>query len=303
VTWTTTLIEQWMDNPKMVERDMKILNLLDEENEFVNPYTEINLFGESYKLRNKGVVLHHTDEELQDIIYNKTKPESIFNGKPYDYQVDMLKFIQSNRMSVLCTARQIGTTYTLATYVIHYLINNWEKSIMFVTKDVEGATIKILNSLKNCPYYRQPGLLEYDSFNKVNDQSGAAVVLLFENGCTIRIFDMSKLLVSPDLLVIDGIQTFGKDLYEGILPGITSRTGTKMILTGIPDREGKFAKVLEFANTSKQIEVRSWDYKVFWSEFVDVIKESISTEDWLMEYELLQPGTAEWRDRMLDTLL
>ena len=313
MSWSTKLIKQWEEDPKAVERDMKILDLLGEGDELVIPYTEVSLFEQSYKLRNKGVVLLHTDEELLEIIHNKTSPESMHGvyGKPYEHQVEMLKFIQSNKMSVLCTARQIGTTSALATYVTHYLANNWEKSIMFMTKDVEGATNKILKSLENCPYHRQSGIVDYDLHSeKVNveiskdvlEQSSAAVIR-FENGCTLRIFDMTKLLVSPDLLIVDGIQHFGKELYEGLLPGLFARTGSKVAITGLPDRDGKFADVLEWANDNNKVEVKRWDWTCHWFELAQDIKSMLTTEEWLMEYELLVPGTQEWRDKMLETIL
>ena len=313
MSWSTKLIKQWLEDPKAVERDMKILDLLGEGDELVIPYTEVSLFGQSYKLRNNGVVILHTDEELLEIIHNKTSPESMHGvyGKPYEHQVEMLKFIQSNKMSVLCTARQIGTTSALAAYVTHYLANNWEKSIMFMTKDVEGATNKILKSLENCPYHRQSGIVDYDlhsekvsvEFTKdVLEQSSAAVIR-FENGCTLRIFDMTKLLVSPDLLIVDGIQHFGKELYEGLLPGLFARTGSKVAITGLPDREGKFVDVLEWANDNKKVEVKRWDWTCHWFELAQDIKSMLTTEEWLMEYELLVPGTQEWRDKMLETIL
>lgn len=306
MAWSTKLINDWLEDPKAVERDIRLLGLLEDGADFVEPYKEVTVFGETYRMRNEGVLLHHTEEEVQDIIYNKTRPESIAEpkGEPHylrAYQKEMLSMIQSNRFCVMPVARQIGTTSTLAVYVAHYLANNWEKSIMFLTKDVRGAARKILTSIACSPYYRQSGVKQYEQY-PANRTQGEAVVIRFDNGCTIRVFDTDKLLVSPDLLVVDGVQEYGKELYQGIRTGLTMRSGTKIVITGQPDREGRFAEILDSVKDSV-FEVRSWDYTVFWSEFSDVIKEQISTEAWLMEYELLIPGTQEWRDRMLEMLL
>lgn len=312
MNWTTKLVRNWIEDPKAVERDIKILNLLNDcEDITVEPYTNVDIFGESYRLRSSSIVLNHTNDELQDIVRNKTLPE-MMNGilpQSREYQFEMLRQIQSNKMNVLSCARQIGTTSVLATYVTHYLANSWDKSIMFVTKDVRGATQKIMKVIQNCPYHRQSGIREV---NEHNDPEPAAVIS-FENGCTIRVFDhrfadMSKLLVSPDLLIVDGIQFYGLDLIAGTFPGLIARTNTKIVLSGLPDREGNFETVFDWARKRKDknhgcIAIGTWDWKTHWVEHEQDIRSHLSTEQWLMEYELLVPGTQEWRDKMLETIL
>ena len=312
MNWTTKLVRNWLEDPKAVERDMKLLNLLnDGEDITVEPYTNVDIFGESYRLRSSSIVLNHTTEELQDIVRNKTLPE-MMNGilpQSREYQFEMLRQIQSNKMNVLSCARQIGTTSVLATYVTHYLANSWDKSIMFVTKDVRGATHKIMKAIQNCPYHRQSGIREV---NEHNDPEPAAVIS-FENGCTIRVFDhrfadMSKLLVSPDLLIVDGIQFYGLDLIAGTFPGLIARTNTKIVLAGLPDREGNFETVFDWARKRKDknpgsTAIGTWDWTCHWFELAQDIKSMLTTEEWLMEYELLVPGTQEWRDKMLETIL
>jgi hypothetical protein len=180
---------------------------------------------------------------------------------------------------------------------------------MFVTKDVRGATHKIMKAIQNCPYHRQSGIREV---NENNDPEPAAVrmsaVISFENGCTIRVFDMSKLLVSPDLLIVDGIQFYGLDLIAGTFPGLIARTNTKIVLAGLPDREGNFETVFDWARKRKDknpgsTAISSWDWKTHWVEHEQDIRSHLTTEQWLMEYELLVPGTQEWRDKMLETIL
>ena len=307
MNWTTKLVRNWLEDPKAVERDIKLLNLLnDGEDITVEPYTNVDIFGESYRLRSSSIVLNHTNQELLDIVGNKTLPE-MMNGiltQSREYQFEMLRQIQSNKMNVLSCARQIGTTSVLATYVTHYLANNWDKSIMFLSKDVRGATHKIMKAIQNCPYHRQSGIREV---NEHNDPEPAAVIS-FENGCTIRVFDMSKLLVSPDLLIVDGIQFYGLDLIAGTFPGLIARTNTKIVLAGLPDREGNFETVFDWARKRKDknpgsTAIGTWDWKTHWVEHEQDIRSQLSTEQWLMEYELLVPGTQEWRDKMLETIL
>jgi hypothetical protein len=312
MNWTTKLVRNWLEDPKAVERDMKLINLLnDGEDITVEPYTNVDIFGESYRLRSSSIVLNHTTEELEDIVRNKTLPE-MMNGilpQSREYQFEMLRQIQSNKMNVLSCARQIGSTSVLATYVTHYLANSWDKSIMFVTKDVRGATHKIMKAIQNCPYHRQSGIRKV---NENNDTEPAVVrmsaVISFENGCTIRVFDMSKLLVSPDLLIVDGIQFYGLDLIAGTFPGLIARTNTKIVLAGLPDREGNFETVFDWARKRNDknpgsTAIGSWDWKTHWVEHEQDIRSHITTEQWFMEYELLVPGTQEWRDKMLETIL
>jgi hypothetical protein len=175
---------------------------------------------------------------------------------------------------------------------------------MFVTKDVRGATHKIMKAIQNCPYHRQSGIREV---NENNDPEPTAVIS-FENGCTIRVFDMSKLLVSPDLLIVDGIQFYGLDLIAGTFPGLIARTNTKIVLAGLPDREGNFETVFDWARKRNDknpgsTAIGTWDWKTYWVEHEQEIRSQLTTEQWLMEYELLVPGTQEWRDKMLETIL
>lgn len=309
MNWTTKLIGQWLEDPKAVERDLKVLYLLEDDEEMmVDPYIQVEVFGESYRLRNKHVVLNHTDEEIQDIVRNKTIPE-VLSGilkEPREYQHEILKNIQSHKLTLLSCARQIGTTSTLATYVAHYVATNWDKSIGFVTKDIYSATRKILKAIELCPYHRQSGVTEVEEvIDELNQKD--ATIIRFDNGCTVRVFDMEKLLVSPDLLIVDGVQFYGTELFWGIWSGLISRN-CKVVLTGLPDRDGKFEKVTksieDFKKTNpEKVHIATYDWKFYWFEFVNEIKSMVTTEEWLMEYELLTPGTQEWRERMLDTLL
>lgn len=309
MNWSTKLIGQWLEDPKAVERDMKVLYLLEDgEEPMVEPYTHVEMFGESYRLRNQHVVLNHTDEELQDIIRKKTMPEALEGilKEPRDYQHEMLRAIQSHKLTLLSCARQIGTTSTLATYVAHYVANNWDKSIGFVTKDVYAATRNILKSIEHCPYHRQSGVTEVEEVVDELNQRDAAIIR-FENGCTVRVFDMEKLLVSPDLLIVDGVQSYGINLFWGIWPGLISRN-CKLVLAGLPDRDRKFEKVTSTVEDFKKtnpasVHMATYDWKCHWFELGPEIRSMVTTEDWLMEYELLTPGTQEWRDRMLDMLL
>lgn len=309
MNWSTKLISQWLEDPKAVERDMKVLYLLEDGEEMmVEPYTNVEMFGESYRIRNQQVVLSHTDEELQDIIRKKTMPEALEGilKEPRDYQHEMLRNIQSHKLTLLSCARQIGTTSTLATYVAHYVANNWDKSISFVTKDIYATTRNILKAIELCPYHRQSGVTEVEEIVDELNQRDAAVIR-FDNGCTVRVFDMEKLLVSPDLLIVDGVQFYGTDLFWGIWPGLISRN-CKLVLAGLPDRDGKFEQVTKSIEDFKKtnpasVHIAAYDWKCHWFEFTNEIKSMITTEEWLMEYELLTPGTQEWRDKMLETIL
>lgn len=308
MNWSTHLIKQWLEDPKSVERDMKIHHLLDEGVEMTQPYTDVEIFGEKYRLRNQHVVLNHTSEELQDIVYNKTKPDVLTGilNEPRDYQKEILKNIQLHKLSMFSCARQIGITSTLATYVAHYVANNWEKNINFITKDVYGATRKILKAIELCPYYRQSGVTEAEVIVDALNHKDATIIR-FENGCTIRVFDMEKLLISPDLLIVDGVQSYGIDLFWGIWPGLISRN-CKVVISGLPDREGKFDKVIKSIEDFKKtnptsVHMATYDWKCYWFNFINEIKSMITTEEWLMEYELLTPGTQEWRESLLETLL
>lgn len=305
MNWTTKLIRDWEDDPKTVERDMKVLYLLEDGEEIVIPYTNFEAFGETYRLRSSGVVLAHTGEELQEIVRNKSVPESItaLLPEPREYQRQMFAQMKSHKINLLSCARQIGTTSVLATYTAHYLFNSWDKSINFVTKDVRRATEKILMAIAWSPYHRQSGVLEVTTYSTNEDLA----VIRFENGCSIRVFDTPKLMLSPDLLVVDGIQNWGVELYSGVLPGLIARL-CRIVLAGQPDREGRYQKALEWAEGMKaanpgSVGIGRWDWTHHWFELTHDIRSMLTTEEWLMEYELITPGTQEWRDRNLELLL
>lgn len=150
-----------------------------------NPFYENNT-----KLLKGDLVFQRTQEEIDewmrcknDIVYFVEKycklmtPEGIKNVALRDYQVDYLKHLEKNRLSIMLSARQAGKTTTSALFMLHYICFNIDKNAL-VLGNKRKTAVEILDKAKKIfielPYFLRPGIYKWNE---------AEIVL--DNGCRL----------------------------------------------------------------------------------------------------------------------
>jgi hypothetical protein len=150
-----------------------------------NPFYENNT-----KLLKGDLVFQRTPEEIDewlrcknDIIYFVEKycklmtPEGIQHVNLRDYQVDYLKHLEKNRLSIMLSARQAGKTTTSALFMLHYICFNVDKNAL-VLGNKRKTAVEILDKAKKIfielPFFLRPGIYKWNE---------AEIVL--DNGCRL----------------------------------------------------------------------------------------------------------------------
>lgn len=150
-----------------------------------NPFYENNT-----KLLKGDLVFHRTQEEIDewmkcknDIIYFVEKycklmtPEGIKHVTLRDYQVDYLRHLENNRLSIMLSARQAGKTTTSALFMLHYICFNVDKNAL-VLGNKRKTAVEILDKAKKIfielPFFLRPGIYKWNE---------AEIVL--DNGCRL----------------------------------------------------------------------------------------------------------------------
>ena len=150
-----------------------------------NPFYEGNT-----KLLKGDLVFQRTNYEIEewkrcknDIIYfvetycQIMTPEGIKKVKLRDYQVEYLKHLEKNRLSIMLSARQAGKTVTSALFMLHYLCFNIDKNAL-VLGNKRKTAVEILDKAKKIffelPFFLKPGIYKWNE---------AEIVL--DNGCRL----------------------------------------------------------------------------------------------------------------------
>ena len=166
--WSTAVIEVAL---KGLEEGKKLV---------YNPFYEGNT-----KLLKGDLVYKRTEFEINewkkckdDIVYfvetycQIMTPEGIKKVKLRDYQVEYLKHLEKNRLSIMLSARQAGKTVTSALFMLHYLCFNTDKNAL-VLGNKRKTAVEILDKAKKIffelPFFLKPGIYKWNEAEIVLD--------------------------------------------------------------------------------------------------------------------------------------
>lgn len=150
-----------------------------------NPFYENNT-----KLLKSDLVFERTEDEIKewlkckdDVVYfveNYCKimtPEGIQRVTLRDYQVEYLRHLEKNRLSILLSARQMGKTVTSALFMLHYICFNVDKNALVVANKLKTAK-EVLDKAKKIytevPYFLRPGIYKWNETE-----------IVLDNGCRL----------------------------------------------------------------------------------------------------------------------
>ena len=105
-------------------------------------------------------------------------PEGIQHITLRDYQINYLKHLQNNRLSIYLACRQCGKTTTTGVFLLHYICFNIDKNTLIVANKFATAK-EIIDKIKKIyvelPYFIKPGIYKWNEAEIVMD-----------NGCRVQ---------------------------------------------------------------------------------------------------------------------
>ena len=175
VVWTTKILEQAVAG---LEQGKRLT---------INPFLDNNI-----QLLKPDITFKRTKEEIaewkkcrDDVVYFANKyaqlmtPQGIRHITLRDYQVEYLRHLQENRLSIMLSCRQSGKTTTSGIFMLWYLLFNIDKQAM-VLANKRGTAADILRKTKDIflplPYFLKPGVTVWNEGR-----------IAFDNGCSCKI--------------------------------------------------------------------------------------------------------------------
>lgn len=257
-----------------------------------NPFYENNV-----KLLKGDMVYQRTEDEINewlkcknDIIYFVEKycklmtPEGIKHVKLRDYQIEYLKHLMKNRLSIYLACRQCGKTTTSAVFLLHYMCFNIDKTAL-CTGNKRKTAIEILDKIKKIffelPYFLKPGVYKWNESE-----------IAFDNGC--RVLAEATTLntgigFSIHLLLLDEFAhlpvNIAEKFYNNIFPTIVA-SKSQLMITSTQNGYNLFYRLYKAA------EARENDYGAFKTDWNEV-------PEWNPEKKCWEKRDEEWRLRQI----
>lgn len=164
-------------NQEIIERDIKIDCVLGDTLE----YPFLKLDNNFSNLRKTNVDFDYTEDEIR-IINDIINPRELIkhtNLKPYEYQLDWLDSYQNHKKNVFLTTRQVGGSTISIFCMIHYIMTNPNKTVLFITKsDISSSYRILLSLLESIPFFLKLGIVDIS-----HKEKGSSIY--FDNGTTI----------------------------------------------------------------------------------------------------------------------
>lgn len=185
---------------------------------------------------------------MDDIIYFAEKYAYLLTDNGYvnvklrDYQIDLLRHLQKNKLSIVLASRQVGKTVTSSIFIAWYVCFHFDRNVLFCANKGETA-LEIVKKAKDIiarlPFFMKPGVYELN-------KGGVA----FDNGCILHSMTTSNktgIGFTIHVLFMDEFahipNEFVDDFYENIYPTLSSSSNGRIIITSTPNGHNKFEKL------------------------------------------------------------
>lgn len=180
-------------------------------------------------------------------------------------------------------------TTTAAIFVAWYMIFNYEKHAIYVSKTYSDAK-EVLNKtkgiIKNLPFFMKPGILNFNESK-----------LFFDNECSITAVSTTKSAGvghTLNLLYMDEFahipHGFVDDFYENAIPTLAQDPNSKLIITSTPKGYNKFYDIWKGATT--EIDEKGLGINKFKGIKIDWAEVPGRTKQWRLD-EIQRLGSIE----------
>lgn len=257
-----------------------------------NPFYEKNS-----KLLKGDLVYQRTQEEIDewlrcknDIVYFVEKycklmtPEGIQHVTLRDYQINYLKHLQNNRLSIYLACRQCGKTTTTGVFLLHYICFNIDKNTLIVANKFATAK-EIIDKIKKIyvelPYFIKPGIYKWNEAEIVMDNGcrvqAEATTINSGIGQTIHMCIWDEAAhVHPNI---------ADKFYNNLFPTLTAAKA-KMCISSTQNGYNLFYRLY------KSAEANDSEYGAFKTDWDEV-------PEWNPEKKCWEKRDEEWRRRQI----
>jgi hypothetical protein len=297
--WSTDKIEAWIADAKQFERDLKLEVIFgNEDNEpFAVPIVN------GYR---SDITFKYTPEEIEEVIKLTKKPLTINNHQPNklrDYQKEMLDDINQNMYSILNVSRQIGTNMVTAHHVLYYCLSYYDKTVLFLceNEDTSDKFFKcVLDLLFQLPYHLQVGI------RNISFKEG---IISLTNGSKLKVeSDPLSIGFGVDYLILPNF-SFNKEnksIIYNLLPTLFTRSNSRVLIYSCPNEKDDYFKKMFFDDENVYFK-KTYPYTIMNLPNNKIFEETqiamIGEDSFLKEYECIFPGTSEFRDKRLGSIL
>lgn len=283
VKWTTEAIYKAIEG---LEQGKKLI---------ANPFYENKTF-----LLKGDLVYTRTKEEVEewkhcknDIIYfaetycKLMTPEGIRHIKLRDYQVEYLKHLQANRLSIFLACRQCGKTTTSAIFMLWFILFNIDKNAL-VLGNKRKTAVEILDKTKKIfealPYFLKPGIYKWNEGEIVLDNGCRCMAEATTINSGIS-FTFHCVLADEFAHIPANIKD---SFYNNLFPVITAGRA-RFLITSTQNGADLFCQLYTAAVNGEN------EYKPFKVDWWEV-------PEWNEEKRCFEPRTEEWHKMQVGNL-
>lgn len=261
----------------------------------VNPFYDNKVW-----LLKEDLTYQRTPEEIREwkkcakgVLYFAQKyaklltPEGIKHVTLRDYQVEYLKFLSENRLTIFLSARQSGKTTTSALFMLWYILFNVDKGAL-VLGDKRATAVEILDKMKKIfrelPYFLKPGIVKWNEGE-----------ISFDNGCRIMAQATTQnsgigftfhCVLADEFAHVD--PNMVRKFYSQIFPTVTA-SKAKFMITSTQNGRNLFYKLYKAA------EAHESDYAAFKVDWWQI-------PEWDPEQHKWIPRDETWKTKQIANL-
>jgi hypothetical protein len=228
-------------------------------------------------LRKAGVQQEWTKEEIVE--YARCSSDPIYFIKKYikivslddgvipfelwDFQERLIDDIHNNRFVIGMWPRQSGKSTTIASYMLHYILFNANKTCAILANKASGAR-EILSRVQMAyellPYWLKMGV--DDDWNKgsMSLENGSRIVAAATSSSAIRGMTVNFVLLDEFAFVPFNM---AEDFFRSVYPTISSGKSSKIIIISTPYGMNHFYKIWNEAKNDKNGYVPN---RAFWND-------------------------------------
>ena len=213
----------------------------------------------------------------------------------WKFQEDIVNLYHNNRNVVLKLPRQCGKTQTTASFILHYILFNEQKTVAILAN--KGSTAKeiitrIKTSYEELPHWLQVGIVEWNK-HSILLANGSRVVAAATSSSAIRGMSISLLYLDEFAFLHPNM---AMEFFESVYPTVSSGTETKILISSTPKGLNHFYKMYTDAvdgkSEFKAYEINWYDVPGRDEAWKQKTIATIGQLSWEQEYECSFAGSA-----------
>lgn len=212
----------------------------------------------------------------------------------WGFQEDIVNLYHTNRNAILKLPRQCGKTQTTASFILHYILFNEQKTVAILAN--KGSTAKeiitrIKTSYEELPHWLQVGVVEWNKHSIIL-ANGSRVVAAATSSSAIRGMSISLLYLDEFAFLHPNM---AMEFFESVYPTVSSGKETKILISSTPKGLNHFYKMymdaFEGRSEFKAYEINWYDVPGRDEEWKQKTIATIGLLSWEQEYECVTGDT------------